>query len=188
MNKRIILQPGDTIGDLTIIKFDHKDHRSRRFFLCRCICGQEKVIQGSLITSGNTKSCGCRIRKAARLRVKPNSEAAFNLVYNSYRCHARNRNLEFLLSKVDFRTISQQKCNYCGADLSNISKSPHNSGDFIHNGIDRIDSTKGYIVGNVVACCKLCNIAKMNHSITDFLQWIKRVYDHNAMAEQWTLK
>jgi len=185
MKKRIVLQPGDTMGDLTVIKLDYKDHRSRRFLLCRCVCGKEKVIQGSLITSGNTKSCGCRIQKNARLRVKPNSEASFNLVYNSYRCHAKNRNLEFLIPKEKFREISQLECHYCGAGLSNVCRSPHDSGDFIHNGIDRIDSKKGYISGNVVACCKLCNIAKKDHSVNDFLQWIKRVYDHNAMADQW---
>jgi hypothetical protein len=29
-------------------------------FICRCVCGNEKRIQGSLLRSGAVKSCGCK--------------------------------------------------------------------------------------------------------------------------------
>ena len=184
MKTRILLKPKDKINDLTVINLDHIDKRHRRFFLCKCICGKDKVIQASLITSGNTKSCGCRVVKAGRERVLPNSDAAFTQTYNSYRCHAQERGLEFLISKKEFREVSQQHCYYCGSDLTNICKSRHKSGDFIHNGIDRIDSNKGYIKENIAACCKMCNIAKKDHTKNDFLMWVKKVYEYNAMANQ----
>jgi hypothetical protein len=48
-----------------------------------------------------------------------------------------------------------------------------------YNGIDRIDSTRGYLVGNVVACCKYCNTSKNTMTQKDFKQFIKRVYEYN---------
>lgn len=29
-------------------------------FLCRCICGVEKIVQGGVLTSGKSQSCGCK--------------------------------------------------------------------------------------------------------------------------------
>ena len=46
------------------------------------------------------------------------------------------------------------------------------------NGIDRIDSNKGYSFDNVVACCKYCNGAKNTMTQEEFKEWIKRVYEH----------
>ena len=45
-----------------------------------------------------------------------------------------------------------------------------------YNGIDRIDSTKGYFNDNVVSCCKVCNRAKSNLSLEDFKQWAANLY------------
>jgi hypothetical protein len=45
-----------------------------------------------------------------------------------------------------------------------------------YNGIDRVDSTKGYFNENVVSCCKVCNRAKSNLSLDEFKEWISKVY------------
>ena len=50
------------------------------------------------------------------------------------------------------------------------------------NGIDRIDSSKGYTVENSVACCKYCNTAKNTMSVDEFLKWIGRVYEFNNLG------
>ena len=47
------------------------------------------------------------------------------------------------------------------------------------NGIDRVDSSKGYVEDNVVSCCKYCNTAKNTMSRDEFFKWIKRVYEYN---------
>lgn len=49
-------------------------------------------------------------------------------------------------------------CHYCGTEKTNHYKSKHNyCKEFFYNGVDRLDSTKPYEKGNVVACCKYCN-------------------------------
>jgi hypothetical protein len=44
------------------------------------------------------------------------------------------------------------------------------------NGIDRKNNAIGYIVGNVLPCCKLCNYAKRTMGYNEFLNWVNRVY------------
>jgi 5-methylcytosine-specific restriction endonuclease McrA len=39
----------------------------------------------------------------------------------------------------------------------------------------------GYYDDNVVACCKNCNVAKLDRTQEDFLKWIKRVAVHQQI-------
>ena len=50
---------GQTFGKLTVVSFAGSDKRGNAKWLCKCECGNEKVIAGGSLTSGNTKSCGC---------------------------------------------------------------------------------------------------------------------------------
>jgi hypothetical protein len=43
------------------------------------------------------------------------------------------------------------------------------------NGIDRADNALGYTVENSVSCCKICNIAKRDLTIEEFIFWGKRL-------------
>ena len=45
---------GQKFGRLTVIKYVGCGK-----WLCKCICGNEKIIRGDKLKSGNTKSCGC---------------------------------------------------------------------------------------------------------------------------------
>lgn len=58
-------------------------------------------------------------------------------------------------------------CNYCGDPVLNSTGSS----------LDRLDSSKGYTITNVVPCCKYCNIAKNDRSIPEFIHWIDKVYN-----------
>lgn len=40
------------------------------------------------------------------------------------------------------------------------------------NGIDRIDNTCGYILGNCVPCCKHCNFAKGKMKLHEWIHWL----------------
>lgn len=50
---------GQRFGKLTVIKRVGNDKNNRVQYLCKCECGSTKIIRGSSLTSGNTKSCGC---------------------------------------------------------------------------------------------------------------------------------
>ena len=82
-----------------------------------------------------------------------------------YRTSARVRNLEFKLDKDVFNLIISDNCIYCGHNPSPI------------NGIDRVDNTKGYLVGNCVPCCVICNKAKASLTLEEFKNWVDKIYN-----------
>lgn len=54
------IENGSIFGNLIVICKKEKKSRRRQFYLCSCLCGQSKEIDGSNLNSGNTKSCGCQ--------------------------------------------------------------------------------------------------------------------------------
>lgn len=58
MSKPRLNLEGQRFGSLTVVKrIPVKKGKSR--FVCLCDCGQESVVIGSDLNSGNTTSCGC---------------------------------------------------------------------------------------------------------------------------------
>ena len=47
-----------------------------------------------------------------------------------------------------------------------------------YNGVDRINSSDGYIADNCVPCCETCNRMKMDHDLHDFLEHVKKIVIH----------
>ena len=57
-------------------------------------------------------------------------------------------------------------CAYCGKIQEQF------------NGLDRIDSSKGYTIDNVVSCCKYCNFAKNDLTVDEFKEHISEIYKY----------
>jgi hypothetical protein len=179
-NKSKPFPRGARFGFLTVIRLHHKDKRWRRFYVCRCDCGKTMVVHGAALTSGNTKSCGCIRRESVirRYGLPPGRAAMRQLILQSYKRHGK----QWGLTDDQFYEVSQRDCFYCGAKPSRVKRSANATGDFTYNGLDRVDSTKGYAMDNVVACCRACNTAKSDMTVSQFRAWVIRVA---AMAEQW---
>lgn len=58
----IKVTPGDRYGKLVIVKEVESPVKNRRFFLCKCDCGNEKVIRLDHLRDGRVYSCGCSKR------------------------------------------------------------------------------------------------------------------------------
>ena len=112
----------------------------------------------------------------------PFGEASFNLLYYTYLKSAEYRGIEFSIDKDEFKRITKEVCFYCGAEPSQImnNSSPQKQlyGDWIYNGIDRIDDDFGYVAGNVVTSCKKCNYAKQGMTTNEFINHIKKIYHY----------
>lgn len=50
---------GQQFGRLTVIKRVENNKFNQIQWLCRCECGNEKIVSGNLLKKGNIKSCGC---------------------------------------------------------------------------------------------------------------------------------
>lgn len=174
---------GLTSGELTVLgnSGEYYLHPSRKIekLVCRCSCGKIVLVRRDSIKSKKTKSCGCIQKEKAKLTGKKNklppSEKPFRDVYYNYK-HRRPKGFD--LTVEEFRELSQRACYYCGDSPSNMAKNSKDIGDvFVYNGIDRIDSSKGYEKNNVVACCQFCNYAKSNYTQIEFISKVKKIYD-----------
>ena len=76
-----------------------------------------------------------------------------------------------IISKDDFKEIIFKDCFYCKTNWTSINLDTGTK----FNGIDRVDSSKGYIKGNIVPCCAYCNVGKAELSIKDFYRMIARI-------------
>jgi hypothetical protein len=156
-----------------------------------CDCGTEIEILGCN-WGKKIKSCGC-LQKETKNDPKPDTarpsgEAARRQIVNSYVGNARSRAIEFNLTYEQVTILFQGNCHYCGSAPSSVRKGRFGYGDYIYNGIDRIDSSLSYNWNNVVSCCWRCNRAKSNSSYEQFMTWIAgltayRVQHHPAAAE-----
>lgn len=54
---------GQVFGRLTVISLSHRDRHGYKHWFVRCICGVEKSVSGSSLTSGKTQSCGCLMKE-----------------------------------------------------------------------------------------------------------------------------
>jgi hypothetical protein len=136
----------------------------------RCDCGAivERLL-GNL-QSKNTTGCGCLHNVSKRL-------PPYRATYNSIKAAAKYNGRAFLLTFEEFlQLISTGKCTYCDAPLYWAERKAYRDAPRSASNIDRIDSSKDYIPGNCVTCCKFCNQAKMQRSVADFYAWAERLY------------
>lgn len=170
---------GEKFGRLTVTKRIGRDKWKHLMWLCKCGCGKEVVVYGMHLVNGRSKSCGCLRKKINRRRkIKPEL-VKMRTVMNCYKQHAKIKGCSFELTEVQFSKLIKDNCYYCGAEPNNISKrrdKPYRK--YLYNGIDRIDNNKGYIINNVVSCCKKCNFAKKTSTLEEFKDWIEKVYNN----------
>ena len=106
----------------------------------------------------------------------PNHQSHVNIIYGHYKRSAKERNLDFSLTKEQVRELIEQDCYYCGQKPVARFTAVGCAGDYESNGIDRVDNSKGYVLDNCVPCCKMCNFAKRDSTVEEFTEWIKKAY------------
>lgn len=60
---------GKKFGKLSVVKYVGKNKYGKPLWLCKCDCGNEKVIIGNSLVSNRTKSCGCLYKKHGYTRT-----------------------------------------------------------------------------------------------------------------------
>lgn len=71
-------------------------------YLCKCDCGNDKVIAASNLKNGSTTSCGCKLhrKKPVKESVRPASCAFCGLHFESRRRYGRETEWEIYCSKA----------------------------------------------------------------------------------------
>lgn len=177
---------GKKFGKLTVISTNGDKKRNRLIYKCLCECGNEKEVSADLLQAGRTKSCGCLLKETYN-KIENREYALKKRLYSQLIRRSRKLNLEYNITLEDFIELIDSSCYYCGEkhsnqiyDTTSYGKRKYIISDTIlfFNGIDRLDSNKGYIKNNVVPCCKHCNFAKNTMGLEEFKKYIIKLYNN----------
>lgn len=161
-------------------------------WICQCSCSKIVERSTNVLNCGGLKSCGCLMKDhyvalseitRQRNRKAPGFGALTELL-NSYKFGAKTRNLDFNLTREEFKSLTDQCCYYCGSKPKpRIRKRrgkviEHET--FNCNGVDRKDSNLGYFLKNCLPCCTTCNIAKNDLTFEEFEAWLKQIGEYRA--------
>lgn len=165
--------------------------RKKEKYKCLCDCGQTINILCSRINNPFIKSCGCFLLENGEMaypkRKLPKNgplRSAKNLLRIRY--IDKGMREEDKIKIDDFLKLTKQNCKYCNTIPFTIynwakdqgeysSQYAKDNSDYIYNGLDRIDSSKGHTLDNVVPCCKFCNWAKRERSVEEFKDWVLKI-------------
>lgn len=159
-------------------KYLHKGRRNgKRYYVeCNCTCGNVVEIRLDAILYGKQGSCGCQ---KGGVRVDEFSPFRIFLAhirdrkkYNNYK-HEVNIDLPYL------KKIWKKQngiCPYTGIEMilyptcdQRKIKNP------VQASLDRIDSSKGYIKGNVEFVCLAINYAKNGFTKEEFMNFLLQI-------------
>jgi hypothetical protein len=153
-----------------------------KYWNCKCECGQICKVRTSIVTSGKRLSCGCIIKSNGKEHPswKGNGDISGSF-YVNLKNNAARRGIDFNVPiEYLWDTFQKQKgrCNLSGVELC----FPHNQRQkrFRTASLDRIDSSKGYVIGNVQWVHKNINFMKLNLSDEDFIGWCKLVVNKSV--------
>ena len=174
---------GNKFNKLTIIK----PNCSRNKYLnliseCLCECGNKILLTNHQIASGKTKSCGC-----LRKDKNHNRFSGLGEIYGEFWGHikqgAKRRGILFNISIEYVWNLflkQQRRCAISGLPLKFHSTSTTCDGNA---SLDRIDSSKGYIIDNVQWVHKDINYMKQDNSDADFIKYCCLVADHSRQIK-----
>jgi 5-methylcytosine-specific restriction endonuclease McrA len=101
-------------GRLTVVKLDRIEPKNT-FYLCRCQCGNYKIVRGSSLENGNTKSCGCLRAETNKLPKKDLTGQNFNRLTVLKRVGRAKSGSAIYLCKCKCGSL----CKVTGAHLTN---------------------------------------------------------------------
>jgi hypothetical protein len=181
---------GQTHYQLTFIRpMPYDKEREKLKWEAICSCGKLTYICPSNVINGHNRSCGClHAERIQQNKLVGNATRKHTPIISSARdvWHATYCKEKDDISFDDFYRLSQLPCDYCGRNpfttfnkhKGRASLLQREHGHFTYNGLDRVDSSKGHTLDNVVPCCPPCNWAKSDMTRQEFLAHIERIHLH----------
>jgi hypothetical protein len=176
MSKKPKILIGNRFFRLTVMERVGKDRYDNVLWRCKCDCGNETIVKSTSLTmlARPIRSCGC-------YRQKDPGQCLPRWLYRGYLKRDEEKKRVSDLTFDCFLEITKSNCHYCGEPPRQKLRLKYAKGEYIYNGIDRLNNDLGYTKSNSVACCKICNHMKSNRSEQDFLSHISRVLRYRLM-------
>lgn len=142
---------GKRFGRFTVLSLHCKKNYAK-MWLCKCDCGNKKIVRMDGLTSGRSSSCGCLHREKQSSFMKkenPNKRPydTSTRLYRSWETMRRRCREGFKFSK-DYYDRGIRVCNEWDNDYTAFRDWSLSNGYKDNLTIDRIDNDKGYCPEN----------------------------------------
>lgn len=159
---------GKKFNRLTVIEKAGKKYGITAY-LCRCDCGNEVVLTGSSLTTGNTKSCGCYAKEIQENSERRRKDKMYHLYYGiKTRCYNPN--------SPEYKNYGERGIKMCDEWLNDFAVFKNwmlehgydYSKSNVEQQIDRIDNNGDYSPDNchLVTCKQNCRNTRQNLYLT----------------------
>lgn len=166
---------GEIIDNFTIVKYVFIPELHKSKIKIRCKCGKECLIKPSNLNNKVCTKCNPRkfsIENHSYLGTKNIPKTYFTSVKSSAK--SKNRDFSIDIEYLEEIFVKQnKKCIYSGLSISLNGKGRESTAS-----LDRIDSSKGYIKGNVQWVHKTINKMKLDLTEKEFLFFINQIYNY----------
>lgn len=207
-HKKEIPVIGKIFKNYTVISTNIATTKDRKsYWLVKCKCGNEKFIRADILKSnqvGQCKVCSNKEKYLNNIKLNKMHSKDFSpshqgigdlskMLFNHYKYSAKRRNIVFDISLDYAWNIFNKQNNKCALSgkkiilrpedktipITNIKNGNRNINYNIFNAsLDRIDSSKGYIEGNIQWLDKKVNIMKNILNNKEFIQFCNNVVKH----------
>lgn len=177
---------GNRYDRLKVVRYTRLDNSDKPMWECWCECGNKVEARGSDLETGKIKSCGClRIEKSKENikishKMYPRSYGFCGIedIRGAYLSGIKHRSMkkgrEYSVSNQylwDLYLKQNRKCAMTGMEIK------FNTGKQTAS-LDRIDSKKGYVEGNVQWVHKDINSVKHDYTVDQFRNYCKLVANY----------
>jgi len=170
-------------GKLQVISLHPSKSKSgHALWNCKCDCGKYCVVHGGSLRRGATVSCGCYKLTCGNKNPSFRGFGEISLTrYNSIKYGAKTRHGRTIKFSVSIEYLwelflkQNRKCNLTGQILTFPTRYDDTTATA---SLDRIDSSKGYIEGNVQWVHKNINLMKWAFSEKEFIGMCRLVTTH----------
>lgn len=172
---------GQKFGKLTVFLKDVETPRKEKdynfYWWCQCDCGNKITVRSNHLSGGGVKSCGCLNNKCRSESFHwKGYEDISSSVFGRIKNCAKKRKIPFniTIQQIWELFLKQNKtCVLTGLPLNFPSRNEKFDGTA---SLDRIDSTRGYIDGNIQWVHKDVNFMKQQLSNHQLIEYSKLIY------------
>lgn len=167
---------GEKFGHWTVLYKDAPHSGARNsYYVCKCDCGNIKVLTRSSLVSGRSKSCGCV--KERKLGINSTHGMSKTRIYHEWTSMRRRCRSTKGASAKDYALKGIKVCEEWDSNFIAFRDWAYSNGYSDELTIDRIDNSKGYSPEN----CRWVSFSDQARNKTNNV-----IVEYNG--EQWCLR